>query len=89
MASATSNLMVRLDQASKDCIAKAAELRGVSISDYVRLVTVSQARREVSEAEQNVIVLSPAEQLEFWNALQNPARPTAAQRRLGKIMRGE
>jgi uncharacterized protein (DUF1778 family) len=86
---ASSNLMVRLDRKSKESIAKAAELRRVSVSDYVRLVTVAQAQREVSAAEQNIIALSPSEQLEFWNALNEPPRLTSAQRELGRLMRGE
>ena len=85
----TSNLMVRLDEQSKASIAKAAELRRVSISDYVRMVTVSQAQREVAQAEQNTIVLTPAEQLEFWEALTGPVKLTDAQRQLGAVMRGQ
>ncbi len=45
-----SPLMVRLDADSKDAIARAAELRGISVSDYVRQVTVAQARKEVGAA---------------------------------------
>ena len=40
-----SSLMVRLDKDSKACLAKAAKPRGISMSDYVRTVTVLQ--REV------------------------------------------
>ncbi|MEX0866067.1 MAG: DUF1778 domain-containing protein [Pirellulales bacterium] len=82
-------LMVRLDQESKSFLTKAAELRKVSISDYVRMVTVAQARREVSAAEQSTIVLSPDEQLEFWTALNAVPKLTKPQRDLGRIMRGE
>ena len=85
----SSQLMVRLDEDSKSYVIKAAELRKVSISDYVRMVTVAQARREVCQAEQNTIALSPEEQLTFWNALNSPPRLTKAQRELGRIMRGE
>ncbi len=85
----TNQLMVRLDEDSKADITKAAELRKVSISDYVRMVTVAQARREVSQAEQDTISLTPDEQLAFWNALNAPATLTSAQRELGRIMRGE
>lgn len=81
--------MVRLDEESKACLAKAAELRKVSISDYVRLVTVAQARREVQQAEQSAIALTPQEQLAFWNALNATPKLTKAQRELGRIMRGE
>lgn len=85
----TNQLMVRLDEDSKADIAKAAELRKVSISDYVRMVTVAQARREVSQAEQDTISLTSDEQLAFWNALNAPTMLTTAQRELGQIMRGE
>lgn len=40
-----SPLMVRLDEESKQCLTEAAALRQVSVSDYVRTVTVAQARR--------------------------------------------
>lgn len=87
--SKTSNLIVRMDEESKACVAKAAQLRQVSLSDYVRLVMVPQARREVREAEQKVISLTPQEQLDFWNALNETPVLTAAERRLGAMIRGE
>ena len=84
-----SPLMVRLDNESKQCLADAADLRGISVSDYVRTVTVPQARREVRAAGQQVIALTPEEQISFWNALNERPRLTPAQRRLGSVMRGE
>lgn len=81
--------MVRLDVESKRSLEQAAELRHISVSDYVRTVTVPQAQREVSAARENVIRLSPDEQLALWTALSEPPRLTAAQKRLGTIMRGE
>lgn len=83
-----SSLMVRLDSDSKQALADAARLRGISVSDYVRTVTVAQARREVASAKEQTILLSPEEQLAFWQALQAPARLTPAQKRLGALMRG-
>ena len=83
----SNQLMVRLDEDSKSYVTKAAELRKVSISDYVRMVTVTQARREVSQAEQNTIALSPEEQLTFWSALNAPPKLTKSQRELGRTMR--
>lgn len=80
--------MVRLDEDSKACVAKAAALRQVSISDYVRMVTVSQARHEIEQAEAGRIAMTPDEQLRFWRALTEAAELTASQRRLGTIMRG-
>lgn len=85
----SSQLMVRLDEESKTYVTKAAELRKVSISDYVRMVTVAQARREVSQAEQSTISLTPEEQLAFWNALDATPNLTKSQRELGKIIRGD
>jgi uncharacterized protein (DUF1778 family) len=81
--------MVRLDEQSKRCLAEAASLRHVSISDYVRTVTVPQAEREVRAAGEQVIAMTPHEQLAFWNALNRKPKLTRAQRDLGATMRGE
>ena len=86
---AASPLMVRLDDQSKTYLSQAAELRRISVSDYVRVVTVAQARREVLAAREQIIALTPDEQLAFWNALNEPPKLTEAQRRLSSIMRGE
>jgi uncharacterized protein (DUF1778 family) len=86
---ATSSLMVRLDAESKACLARAAELRRISISDYVRTVTLAQARREVLAANVQTIALSPDEQLAFWKSLNEVPMLTAAQRRLASVMQGE
>ncbi len=88
-ANKTASLMVRVDQSSKQVIARAARIRGVSASDYVRSVVVAQARREVDEARTRTIVLTPEEQLAFWQALEQPASLTPRQRELGRLMRGE
>ena len=88
MASST-NLMVRLDEESKSFIAQAAELRQISMSDYVRMITVAQARREVTQRAENVIALPPDEQLAFWTALNQPTELTEAQQELSATMRGE
>jgi uncharacterized protein (DUF1778 family) len=84
----TSPLMVRLDAESKAFLSEAAQLRRVSVSDYVREVTVAQARREVLAARAQTIALTPEEQLAFWNALQETPQLTPAQRRLGAMMQG-
>ena len=59
-------------------LARAAELRGISVSDYVRQVTVAQARKEVEAATGQTIAMTPEEQLAFWTALNAPAKLTAA-----------
>lgn len=87
-AASSSPLMVRLDAESKQALTAAAELRRISVSDYVRTVTVAQARREVASAREQTILLSADEQLAFWQALNTPSKLTPAQKRLGAIMRG-
>jgi uncharacterized protein (DUF1778 family) len=80
--------MVRLDDESKAYLLQAAELRGISLSDYVRTVTIAQARREVLAAREQTLALTADEQLAFWKALAATPRLTKAQERLGAIMRG-
>jgi uncharacterized protein (DUF1778 family) len=87
-AASASRLMVRLDAESKQALAAAVELRRISVADYVRIVAVAQARREVASARDQTILLSPDEQLAFWQALNTPSKLTPAQKRLGAIMRG-
>lgn len=83
------SLVVRLDEESKALLTRAAELRRISVSDYVRATTVAQARKEVLADGEQTIVLAPEEQLAFWNALNGSLKLTGAQRRLGANMRGE
>jgi uncharacterized protein (DUF1778 family) len=61
----TRSLMIRLDDESKACLSRAAGLRNISVSDYVRTVTVAQARRELAAAQENTFVLTPDEQSLF------------------------
>ena len=74
--------MVRLDDESKAYLTRAADLRRISVSDYVRTVTVAQARREIRAEREGTIALTPEEQLAFWNALNEVPVLTEAQRRL-------
>ena len=74
-------LMVRLDEESRDYLARAADLRRVSVSDYVRTVTVAQARKEVLASREQTIALTPEEQLAFWTALSEAPKLTPAQKR--------
>lgn len=86
---ATSSLTVHLDRQSKAYLIRAAKLRHIGVSDYVRAVAVAQAWREVQAAAEQTLALTPAEQLAFWNALNGASRLTEAQRQLGSVMRGE
>ncbi|WP_417749184.1 DUF1778 domain-containing protein [Rosistilla oblonga] len=85
----TSSLMVRLDEQSKATLSAAAELRRISVSDYVRSVVVGQAERELAAAEAQTIAMTAEEQLQFWNALAKPPKMSKAQKELGAMMRGE
>ena len=85
----TSSLMVRLDEESKSLLASAAELRQISVSDYVRSIVVGQAKRELAAAQSQTIAMTQDEQVQFWNALSKVPKPTKAQKELGKLMRGE
>ncbi|QDV44519.1 hypothetical protein Enr13x_43850 [Stieleria neptunia] len=85
----TSSLMVRLDEQSKAMLTAAAELRRISVSDYVRSVVVGQAERELAAAKSHTIAMTPDEQLQFWNALSKPPKLTKAQKDLGAMMRGD
>ncbi|MEZ6143103.1 MAG: DUF1778 domain-containing protein [Zavarzinella sp.] len=89
MEKSQSSLMVQLDEESKAVLVKAAELRRISVSDYVRQVMISQARKEIEAAAAQTILLTPEEQLAFWQALNAPVKLTQAQVQLGKLMRGE
>jgi uncharacterized protein (DUF1778 family) len=84
----SSSLKVRLDEASKAYLTRAAALRCLSESDYVRATTIDQARKDIEAAQSNVLSLSPQEQLEFWNALHAPVKLTPAQKKLGRVMQG-
>jgi uncharacterized protein (DUF1778 family) len=84
----TNPLTIRLDPESKALLTRAAKLRGITVSDYVRTVTLPQARREIHAAREGTIALSAEEQLAFWKVAET-ARLTVAQRCLASIMRGE
>jgi uncharacterized protein (DUF1778 family) len=81
---------VRLDEESKACLCRAAELRGISLSEYVCTAAVAHARRELlaSLKQTQTLTLTAEEQLAFWEALAAPPKLTEAQRRLGAMMRG-
>lgn len=81
------NLLVRFDSSGKALIRRAAAVRGLSVSDYVRTRILPLARQDVEEAESGVLRLSREDQIAFWQALQNPPPPTEAQRRLGELIR--
>jgi uncharacterized protein (DUF1778 family) len=84
----SANLMVRMDSVAKKLVTRAATLRGISTSDWVRDVITAQAAREVTEADERTVKLSREDQLRFWEALQRPVRLTRRQRELSRLMKG-
>jgi uncharacterized protein (DUF1778 family) len=88
-ATKSSILQTRLSARNKRAIEQAAKLRNLSVSDYLRQVLVPMAEREVEGARHGVIEMTPDEQLAFWQALNEPASLTAAQKELARLMRGD
>jgi uncharacterized protein (DUF1778 family) len=78
-----------MDEESKALLTAAAELRKMSVSDYVRSVMVQQSARELAASDAKTIAMTPNEQLQFWNALAKPPKLTKSQKDLAAIMRGE
>ncbi len=80
----TERLDARLSREEKEIIETAANLRGTSFSDFVRMVTKEAALKTIREHE--VLVLSGESRRVFVEALLNPPKPnaklTAAARRL-------
>lgn len=88
-AAKSASIRIKLDPPSMRQLVEAAQRRGMSVPEFVRTTAISQARRELDSAQAGVIVLTPAEQLAFWTALNARVRLTIAQRRLARVMRGE
>lgn len=83
----TANVLIRFDTKRKALVRRAAALNGLTVSDYVRSRIVNLALRDIEEVETGVLRLRRADQIAFWQALQNPPRPTKAQKALGALVR--
>lgn len=83
----TANVLIRFDARRKARVRRAAELSGLSVSDYVRSRIVSIAERDIEEAETGVLRLKRGDQIALWQALQNPPPLTKKQRALGALIR--
>ncbi len=73
--SATARLDLRLNQTDKDRISRAADLRGVPLSAFVRDAVLRQA--EAVMAAELAVTLSAAESRRFLAALDKPFKPNA------------
>lgn len=81
MTIATARLDLRLESRDKDRIARAAALRGMPVSSFVRDAVLREADATIAAAA--VVTLSEAESRRFLGALDAPFRPNA---RLKKAM---
>ena len=81
MTTATARLDLRLETRDKDRIAKAAALRGMAVSAFVRDAVLREA--DTAIAADTVVTLSEDESRRFLAALDEPFRPNA---RLKKAM---
>jgi uncharacterized protein (DUF1778 family) len=73
---ATARLEARISKTQKSLIERAAELRGQSVTDFVRDSLQQAAMRTVEE--HNVIKLTLDQQQRFVESLLNPPAPNAA-----------
>lgn len=81
MTSASARLDLRLDPSDKERIARAADLRGVAVSAFVRDAVLREA--ESVMAAELTVTLSAAESKRFLKALDAPFQPNT---RLKKAM---
>jgi uncharacterized protein (DUF1778 family) len=83
MTASAARLDLRLDPADKARIARAADLRGVPLSAFVRDAVLREAENVM--AAELTITLSAAESRRFLKALDAPFKPNT---RLKKAMQG-
>ena|SRR5215472_13817384 len=81
------NLLVRFDRSDKVLVQRAAHLRGLTVSDYVRSKILPLARQDIEEVNFNVLRLPKADQIAFWRALQHPPALSKTQKALGRLVR--
>lgn len=81
MTATTARLDFRLEARDKDRITKAAALRGLPVSSFVRNAVLREA--DAAIAADTLVTLSEAESRRFLDALNVPFRPNA---RLKKAM---
>lgn len=81
------SVLIRFDVKRKARVRRAAELIGLSLSDYVRSRILRIAERDIEEAETGVLRLEREDQIALWRALQSPPPPTKAQKALGELVR--
>lgn len=66
----SSHLNIRISELSKNLLQRAAELEGATLSHFVVSRALEGAYKRLSEPE--MLSLSPEEQVQFFNLLENP-----------------
>ncbi len=83
----TERLDARVSREEKEMIETAANLRGTSFSDFVRMVTKEAALKTIREHE--VLTLSDESRRVFVEALLNPPKPNAKLKAAARRLRQE
>lgn len=76
MNAATDRLDIRLPPEEKRVLARAAQLEGVKVSQFILAPALERARRVIADAEQ--VTVSAKSYRDVLDALANPPQPTAA-----------
>lgn len=76
MNAATDRLDIRLPPDDKRMLARAAQLEGVTLSQFVLAPALERARKVIAEAEQ--LAVTSKAYGDVLDALANPPQPTAA-----------
>ena len=83
------SVVLQLDEKSMFVLVEAANIRRVSVAEYVRTIAVAHAKAELADSNQHEIAMTAGEQLKFWRILQRAPKVSESQHELGKLMRGE
>ena len=77
-ATKTERIEARVTQKQKEILQRAAELRGLSLTEF--LITSAQKAAEATLREHNVIMLTVRDSIAFAEALLTPGEPNATLR---------
>ena len=79
---ATARLELRFEPDEKSLVERAAAVKGISVSAFVRSTTLDMAKQVVVKDE--VVVMSPRDSARILKALDRPFKPN---RKLAKVLK--
>ena len=79
-ATKTERVDLRISKEDKELLDRASQISGLSISSYILMTTIKQARLDLIQNER--LVLSNCERDIFIKALESPAEPNEALKEL-------